>query len=102
MGSRQYRPVQTLGAGHVEVGLVDGGHFDQGRKSGEDGVNFLRVFQVAVAMAVNKHGVRTELGSGAQGHGGMYAELARLVGGSSYDSTLVALASNDDSFTFER
>src|SRR5580692_3035678 len=95
MSGGQCRPMQTLGAGHVEISFVDGGHFDQRGKRGEHAMNFLGILQIAMAMAVHENGVRTELGSGTQRHGGMHAELASLVGCGSDHSTFVALTSDD-------
>ncbi len=37
----QRRSMQAFGSGHVEVGFVDGCHFDQRRESGEHVMNFL-------------------------------------------------------------
>ena len=32
MSGAKWRTMQTLGAGHIEIGFVDGGHFDLGRE----------------------------------------------------------------------
>src|SRR5580692_6810037 len=95
MSGGQCRSMQTFGAGHVEVGFVDRCHFNQWRKSGKHAMDFLGILQIAMAMAVHENGVRTELGRGAQRHGGMHAELASLVGCGSDHSTFVALTSDD-------
>src|SRR5580698_9570783 len=102
MRGRQRRPMQAFGAGHVEVGFINGSHLDQWRERGEYVMDFLGIFQVAMAMAVNENGVWTKLGRGAQRHSRMYAKLAGFVGGRGNDSAVVTLASNDHCFAFER
>ncbi len=61
----EWGTVQAFGAGHVEVGLIDGGHFHLGRKCAEDFVNLLGTLAIALGVAVDKDCVGTHLGRGA-------------------------------------
>ena len=74
------RAVQALGAGQVEIGFVDRGHLDLRRKLLQHFVDFVRVFDVALAVAVDEDRLRAEFVGGPQGHGRVDAELARRVG----------------------
>ena len=89
-------------AGHVEIGFVNRCHLDQRRKRREHTIDFLGAFAIALRVAIHEDGVRTELGRRAQRHGRMHAEFARFVGCSGDNTTLVALASDDHGFAFER
>ncbi len=48
VGRAQGRPIQALGARHVQVGFVDGGHLHQGRERLQHIVDLVRVVAVAV------------------------------------------------------
>jgi len=95
------RAVHALGAGEIEVGFVDGNHFDDGRKSREDGGDAVAPFGVFCVMAVEENGVRAKLSGGAERHGGMNAELSRFVAGGGYDAALIGTTSDDNGFTAE-
>jgi hypothetical protein len=75
----QRRPMQALGAGHIEVGLVYGDHFDLGREILQDLVDCVGIVAIAVRMAIHKEGVRAKLSGGAQGHGGVHAKFAGFI-----------------------
>jgi hypothetical protein len=95
------RSIEALGAGDIEIGFVDGGHFDQRGKVLEHGVDLLRIFAVAGGVAVDEDGLRAEFVCGAQGHGGVDAEFARGVGGGGNYAALVGAAADDDGLAFE-
>ena len=92
----QRRTVQPFGAGHVEIGFIDRGHFDLGRERGQHPVHFFGTLAIAVGMAVHEDGLRTQLGRGAQRHGGVHAKLAGFVRRRGNHAALVALSSHDD------
>ena len=102
MRGLERRTVQALGPGHVEVGLVDRGHFDLRRVGAENAVDFFGTFAVTLGMSVDKDGVRTLLGCGAQRHGRVNTELARFVGSGRDHSALVALSAYDDCLSLQR
>ena len=60
------------------------------------------VLAVALGVAVDEDGLRAQLVGGAQGHGGVDAELAGGVGGGGDDAALVGAASDDHGLAFER
>ena len=100
--ARMGRPVEPLGARHVDVGFVDGDHLQLGRETVKDSVNFLRAVAVARGMPGDEDGVRTKPGRGTQRHGGMHSELARLIGGRSYNAALVGRSSDDNRLILQR
>ena len=100
VGGFERRAVQAFGAGHVEVGFVDRGHFDLRRERAEHFVDFLGTFPIALGMAIDENRVGTHFSRGAQGHGGMHTELAGFIGGGGDDTTLVALSAHYDRFAF--
>ena len=89
------RAVQALGAGEIEIGFVDRGHFHDGRIFREDCGDAIAPLAVEIVVAVEKNGLRAKLRGGAQRHGGMNAETARLVAGGGNDAALVALPADD-------
>ena len=101
VGGGQRRAVEALGAGEVEIGFIDGDHFDDGRKFREDGGDAIAPFGIFFVMAVEEDGVGAEAAGGAQGHGGMDAEFAGFVTGGGYDTALVGTASNDHGLAAE-
>ena len=98
----QWRSVQAFGAGHVEIGFVDGGHLNLRRKRAEDFVNLFRTLAVALGMAVDEDRLRAHLRGGAQRHGGMHSELARFIRSCGDDAALVALSADDHCLAFQR
>jgi hypothetical protein len=74
--------MQTLGAGHIEIGFVDGGHLHQRRKRSQDVMNSFRALTIAIGMSMNEDGMRTDLCCRAQRHGRMHPEFAGFVGSS--------------------
>jgi hypothetical protein len=93
--------MQALGAGEVEIGFVDGGHFDAGREAVQDVEDLVREIAVTVHVAFDEDGLRAEAGGGAERHGGVDAEFSSGVGGGRDDAALVGLAAYDDGFAFE-
>ena len=86
----------------IEIGFVDGCHFDQRRKILQDGVDFPGVFAVAIRVAVDEDGLRAELVGGAQRHGGVDAEFACGIGGGGDDAAFVGASADDYGFAAER
>ena len=80
MRGGERRPVQALGAGKVEIGFVDRGHFDRGSELLQHFEDPAGVFAIAFAVAFHKDRLRTHLVCCAQGHGRMHAEFSRGVG----------------------
>src|SRR4029077_17559083 len=98
VGGGKWRAVNTLGSGEIEVGFVDGNHFDDRREPGQyrrDAVAPLTVFFV---MAVEKNSVRTKAPSGAQWHCRVNTVFARFVAGGRDDAALVSPAADDHRF----
>ena len=94
----KWRAVDTLGSGEIEVGFVDGNHFDNGREPGEyrrDAVAPLTVFFV---MAVEKNSVRAEAPSGSERHCRVNTVFASFVAGGRNDAALVRSAADDHRF----
>src|SRR4029079_7606257 len=77
-------------------------HLYAWRKVLKLGVNFARVFDVAVAMAVDEDCLGAQLIGGAQRHGRMHSEFSGGVGCSGDDSTLVGAAPDDHRLALER
>ena len=75
----QRRAMQPFGASHVEIGFINGSHFDLRRERGQHVVHFFRAFTIAVGMAVYEDRLRAKLRRSAQRHGGVHAKLAGLV-----------------------
>ena len=61
----EWRAVEALGAGEIEIGFVDRNHFDDGRKLAEDGSDTITPFGIFFVMAIEEDGVRAEPGGGA-------------------------------------
>ena len=101
VGGAQGRAVQAFGAGHIEVGLVDGGHLHQRREGLQHVVDLVRAFAVALGVAVDEDGMRAELVGGAQRHGGMDAELARRIGRRGDHAALVRTAAHHHGLAFQ-
>ena len=59
---QQWRAVQPFSAGHIQVVFVDRDHLHLRRKFRENVVSFFRAGAVPVGMAINKNGIRAELG----------------------------------------
>ncbi len=95
------RAVEAFGAGKVEIGFVDGNHFDDGREFCKDGGDAIAPFGIFLVMAVEKDSVGAEAARRAQGHGGMDAELASFVAGGGDDAALVGAASDDNRLAAE-
>ena len=98
----QGRPIQALGARHVEVGFVDGGHLHQGRERLQHLVDLVRVVAVALRVAVDENGLRAKLVRRAQRQGRVDAELARRVGCRRDHAALVGPAAHHHRLALER
>ena len=86
--------MEALGAGEIEIGFVDGGHFDNGRKFREDGGDAVAPLGVEIVAAFEKNCVRAEAAGGSERHGGMNAEDAGFVAGGGNYSTAIGLAAD--------
>jgi hypothetical protein len=87
--------VEAFRAGEIEVGFIDGDHFDDGGKLDEDGGDAVAPFGIFFVMAVEEDSVRAEAASGAERHGGVDAKLAGLVAGGGDDAALIGAAADD-------
>ena len=94
--------MQTLGAGHVEIGFVDGGHFDLGCEGVENFEYFFGAFPVTLGMSIDENSMRTVLGGGPQRHRGVNSEFTGFVGGRRDYTAFVALAAYHDRFSLQR
>src|SRR4051812_44810293 len=101
VSSQQRRPVQALGARHIQIRFIDRNHLHLWRKGTQYLASFLRTFTVAVRMAIDKNRLRAELGRSAERHGRMHSELARFIRSSRNHATFMALASDDDGLSFK-
>jgi len=101
VGSGEGRAVEAFGAGKVEIGFVDGNHFDDGREFRKDGGNAIAPFGIFFVMAVEEDGVRAEAAGGAQRHCGVNTEFAGFVAGGGNDAALIGAASDDNGFAAE-
>lgn len=96
MGGGERRAEDAFRAGEVEIGFVDGSHFDDGRVLREDGSDAIAPLRIELMTIVEKNGVRAELAGGAQRHGRMNAEFASFVAGGSDYAALILLATDDN------
>ena len=94
VGRGEGRAVETLGAGEIEVGFVDGDHFDDGGKLGEDGGDAIAPFRIFFVVAIEEDGMGAEAAGGAERHGGVDAELASFVAGGGDNAALIGAAAN--------
>jgi hypothetical protein len=101
VGSGERRAVEAFGAGEVEIGFVDGNHFNDGREFRKDGGDAIAPFGIFFMMAVEEDGVRAEAAGGAQGHGGVDAEFAGFVAGGGDNAALVWAAADDNGLAAE-
>jgi len=99
---RERRPVEPLRAGQIEIGFVDRRHFDARRKSLEDLIDFARVFDIAIAVALYKYRLGAEAVGSAERHRGMHAKLPRGIRRGGDDATLVRPPTHDHGLAFER
>jgi hypothetical protein len=86
--------MEAFRAGEIEVGFVDGDHFDDWRKLGEDGGDAVAPFGIFFVVAIEEDGMGAEAAGGAEGHGGVDAELAGFVAGGGDDAALIGAAAN--------
>ena len=98
----QWRPVQAIGSGHVEIRLVDRSHLHQWRERVQHFIDLGGTLAIAVGMAIYENRVRTEFGGRAQGHGRVHAELAGLIGCGRDDAAFIALSAHHHGFSFQR
>src|ERR1700730_12262585 len=96
MGSAQRRAVQPFRPSHIEIGFVNGGHFDQRRKRSQHAVHFFRALAIAVRVTVDEDGVGAKFRRRTEWHGGVDAELAGLLRCRRNHAALVALRSNNN------
>lgn len=101
VGGGERRAVKALGAREIEIGFVDGNHFDDGREFGEDGGDAIAPFGIFFVVAIEKDGVGAEAAGGTQGHGGVDAEFAGFVTGGGDDAALVWAATDNHRFAAE-
>ena len=102
VGGLKRSPVQALGAGQIEIGFVDRGHLDLRREALQDFVNLVRVFDVALAVAVDEDRLGAEFVGGPQGHGRVDSELAGRVRCRRDHAALIGPPADDHRFAFER
>ena len=89
------RSVQAFGAGEIEIGFVDRGHFDDRRKLSRESWRRDRSIRRRAVVAVEKNCVGAKLPSGAQRHRGMDAEFPRFVARRGNHAALIGLAAHD-------
>src|SRR5208337_2065071 len=94
VGRGERSAVEAFGTGEVEVGFVDGDHFDDGRKFGEDGGDAIAPFGIFFVVAIEEDGMGAEASGGAQGHGGVDTEFAGFVAGGGDYAALVGAAAD--------
>ena len=96
------RAVVRLGAGDIQEGFVDGDRLEQRRVLAEDRHHLARHLGVAAAMARDEDGLGAEAQRLGGGHGGVDAELARLVGRGSDHPAHLGPAAHDDRHADQR
>jgi len=101
VGDGERRAEEAFGAGEVEIGFVDGNHFDDGREFREDRGDTIAPFGIFFVVAVEEDSVGTEASRGAKGHCGVDAEFAGFVAGGGDDATLIGTAADDYGFAAE-
>ena len=102
MRGRERGAVQALRAGEIQVGFVDRGHFNLGRKCLKDFEDLARVLAIASRVAIDEYCVRAESRGRAQRHGRVDTELARGLGRGRDHTALVGLPANDHGLAHER
>ena len=90
--------MKALRAGEIEIGLVNGNHFHDGRKLGEDGGDAIAPFGIFFVMAIKENGMGAQTRGGAQRHRRLDAELARFVAGGGDNTALIGPAAYDHGF----
>ncbi len=88
-------------AGELEIGLVEGRLLDVGRVGVEDAEKALGEGLVDLVVAADKDALGAELVALAEGHAGVDAELAGLVGAGRGHAPLVGQAADDDRLALE-
>ena len=101
MRRTQRAAMQALGAGHVEISLVDRSHFDQRRKVAEHFVHLRGIFAIALRMSIHKDCLRTEFRRRPQRHGRVHAKFPRRVGCGRDHSPFVALPADYDGLALQ-
>ena len=96
MRGRERRAVQPLGAGEIEIGLVDRCHLHDRRIFREDRGDAVAPLPVQIVVPVEKNSVRAKFRGGAQRHRGMNAEAPRFVARRRDHAALVALPAHDN------
>ena len=81
--------MKPFGAGQIEVGFVDGNHFDDGRKLPKDLRDAVAPFRILFMVAVEENGVWAKPPSGPQRHGRVDTVLASFVAGGGDDAALI-------------
>ena len=94
--------MQALGAGQVQIGFVDRRHLHFRREALQHFINLVRVFDVALAVAVDEDRLGAEFVGGPQGHGRVHAELARRVRCRRDHAALVGPPADHHRLAFER
>ena len=90
------RTEQPRGAGEVEIGFVNRGHFDHRRELAEDGGDAVAPAGVEIVAAFEKNRMRAQLSRRAQRHGRMNAKAAGLITGRRDDAAGIGGAADDD------
>ena len=98
----QRRPVQPLGAAHIEIRLVDRRHLDERRERSQHFVHLVRALAVPLGMAIDEDRLRAQLVRGAQRHRRMHAELPRRIGRRRDHPALVRPSADHDRLAFQR
>ena len=101
MRRRQGRAVQPLGAGEIDVRLIDRGHFDDRRIFRENAGDAIAPLPVQLVVPVEKNSVRAKFRGGPQRHRRMNAESPRFVARRRDHAALVALPADDNSKSFQ-
>jgi len=95
VGGGEWRAVEAFGTGEIEVGFVNGDHFDDGRKFREDGGDAIAPFGIFFVVPIEEDGVGTKAACGPERHRGMDPEFTRFVAGGRNDAALIRAAAND-------
>jgi hypothetical protein len=88
--------MEAFGAGEVEIGFIDGDHFDDGGKPGEDGGDAIAPFRILFVMAVEEDGMGAEAACSSERHRRVYAELAGFIASSGDNAALIGAAADYD------
>ena len=94
--------MQPLGACHVEIGFVDGGHFHYWCELQKHAPHRGRGFSIALGMTFQKNRLRTEPRGLTQWHCRVHAKLARHIGRGGNHAALIGASAHDHGFALQR